>query len=468
MSIFEIYWIMSTEQAQNKMGTMPVRKLLISMSLPMMASMLVQALYNIVDSIFVSRVSEAALTAVSISFPIQNLMISLGVGIGVGVNALLSKSLGEGNQKHAQRIALQGIFIELICCLIFILTGFFAMDVFFRGQTNDAEIIALGKDYLSICCIFSVGLFAQLIFERLLQATGRTMLSMISQCTGAITNILCDPLLIFGVPALGIPAMGVTGAAIATVFGQIVGGIVAIVLNVRKNKELRFAVRGFRVEGKVCGSILYIGIPSAIMGSIGSFMTYGVNKILFAFGEIGKTAAAVFGIYFKLQSFVFMPVFGLNNGMVPIVSFNYGARRADRILQTVRLSAIYAVSIMVVGMAVVQLIPGQLLLLFDASEHMLRIGVPALRIISLCFVFAGFSIVCSSVFQALGNSFFSMIMSITRQLAVLLPAAYVLAHTIGLEAVWYAFPIAEVFCLVIAVLMLRHTYYKVIKPLDEA
>ena len=459
---------MSTEQAQNKMGTMPVRKLLISMSLPMMASMLVQALYNIVDSIFVSRVSEAALTAVSISFPIQNLMISLGVGIGVGVNALLSKSLGEGNQKHAQRIALQGIFIELICCLIFILTGFFAMDVFFRGQTNDAEIIALGKDYLSICCIFSVGLFAQLIFERLLQATGRTMLSMISQCTGAITNILCDPLLIFGVPALGIPAMGVTGAAIATVFGQIVGGIVAIILNVRKNKELCFAVRGFRVEGKVCGSILYIGIPSAIMGSIGSFMTYGVNKILFAFGEIGKTAAAVFGIYFKLQSFVFMPVFGLNNGMVPIVSFNYGARRADRILQTVRLRAIYAVSIMVVGMAVVQLIPGQLLLLFDASEHMLRIGVPALRIISLCFVFAGFSIVCSSVFQALGNSFFSMIMSITRQLAVLLPAAYVLAHTIGLEAVWYAFPIAEVFCLVIAVLMLRHTYYKVIKPLDEA
>ena len=458
---------MSTEQAQNKMGTMPVRKLLISMSLPMMASMLVQALYNIVDSIFVSRVSEAALTAVSISVPIQNLMISLGVGIGVGVNALLSKSLGEGNQKHAQRIALQGIFIELICCLIFILIGFFAMDVFFRGQTNDAEIIALGKDYLSICCIFSVGLFAQLIFERLLQATGRTMLSMISQCTGAITNILCDPLLIFGVPALGIPAMGVTGAAIATVFGQIVGGIVAIILNVRKNKELRFAVRGFRVEGKVCGSILYIGIPSAIMGSIGSFMTYGINKILFAFGEIGKTAAAVFGIYFKLQSFVFMPVFGLNNGMVPIVSFNYGARRADRILQTVRLSAIYAVSIMVIGMAVVQLIPGQLLLLFDASEHMLRIGVPALRIISLCFVFAGFTIVCSSVFQALGNSFFSMIMSITRQLAVLLPAAYVLAHTIGLEAVWYAFPVAEVFCLVIAVIMLRHTYNKVIKPLDE-
>lgn len=459
---------MSTEQTQNKMGTMPIRKLLISMSLPMMASMLVQALYNIVDSIFVSRVSEAALTAVSISFPIQNLMISLGVGIGVGVNALLSKSLGEGDQKHAQRIALQGIFIEIICCLIFILVGIFAMDVFFRGQTDDAEIIALGKDYLSICCIFSAGLFAQLIFERLLQATGRTMLSMISQCVGAVTNIIFDPILIFGIPALGIPAMGVAGAAIATVFGQIIGGITAVILNVRKNTELRFSARGFHVEGRVCGSILYIGIPSAIMGSIGSFMTYGVNKILFAFGEIGKTAAAVFGVYFKLQSFVFMPVFGLNNGMVPIVSFNYGARRPDRIMQTIRLSAIYAVCIMAVGTAIVQIFPSQLLLLFEASEQMLRIGVPALRTISLCFVFAGFTIVCSSVFQALGNSIFSMIMSITRQLAVLLPAAYLLAHTIGLEAVWYAFPIAEVFCLVIAVIMLRHTCQKVIKPLESA
>ncbi len=318
---------MESELSQNKMGTMPIRKLLISMSLPMMASMLVQALYNIVDSIFVARVSEAALTAVSISFPIQNLMIAFGVGIGVGVNALLSKSLGEGDQPRAQRIALQGIFIEVICCVIFILVGIFAMDLFFRGQTADAEIIALGKDYLSICCIFSVGLFAQLIFERLLQATGRTVLSMISQCAGALINIIFDPILIFGVSWLGIPAMGVTGAAIATVFGQIVGGIVAIVLNVRRNRELDLRFRGFRPDGKLCGGILFIGIPSAIMGSIGSFMTYGVNKILFAFEEVGKTAAAVFGVYFKLQSFVFMPVFGLNNGMVPIVSYNYGAKR---------------------------------------------------------------------------------------------------------------------------------------------
>lgn len=456
---------MESELSQNKMGTMPIRKLLISMSLPMMASMLVQALYNIVDSIFVARVSEAALTAVSISFPIQNLMIAFGVGIGVGVNALLSKSLGEGDQSRAQRIALQGIFIEVICCVIFILVGIFAMDLFFRGQTADAEIIALGKDYLSICCIFSVGLFAQLIFERLLQATGRTVLSMISQCAGALINIIFDPILIFGVSWLGIPAMGVTGAAIATVFGQIVGGIVAIVLNVRRNRELDFRFRGFRPDGKLCGSILFIGIPSAIMGAIGSFMTYGVNKILFAFEEVGKTAAAVFGVYFKLQSFVFMPVFGLNNGMVPIVSYNYGAKRPDRITQTIRLSAIYAVAIMAAGVAVVQLIPDKLLLLFDASEQMLTIGVPALRIISTCFVFAGFSIVCSSVFQALGNSIFSMIMSITRQLAVLLPAAYILAHAFGLHAVWYAFPIAEFASLALSIIMLSHTYKKVIMPL---
>ena len=456
---------MESELSQNKMGTMPIRKLLISMSLPMMASMLVQALYNIVDSIFVARVSEAALTAVSISFPIQNLMIAFGVGIGVGVNALLSKSLGEGDQPRAQRIALQGIFIEVICCAIFILVGIFAMDLFFRGQTADAEIIALGKDYLSICCIFSVGLFAQLIFERLLQATGRTVLSMISQCAGALINIIFDPILIFGVSWLGIPAMGVTGAAIATVFGQIVGGIVAIVLNVRRNRELDLRFRGFRPDGKLCGGILFIGIPSAIMGSIGSFMTYGVNKILFAFEEVGKTAAAVFGVYFKLQSFVFMPVFGLNNGMVPIVSYNYGAKRPDRITQTIRLSAIYAVAIMAAGVAVVQLIPDKLLLLFDASEQMLTIGVPALRIISTCFVFAGFSIVCSSVFQALGNSIFSMIMSITRQLAVLLPAAYILAHAFGLHAVWYAFPIAEFVSLALSIIMLSHTYKKVIAPL---
>lgn len=435
---------MESELSQNKMGTMPIRKLLISMSLPMMASMLVQALYNIVDSIFVARVSEAALTAVSISFPIQNLMIAFGVGIGVGVNALLSKSLGEGDQPRAQRIALQGIFIEVICCAIFILVGIFAMDLFFRGQTADAEIIALGKDYLSICCIFSVGLFAQLIFERLLQATGRTVLSMISQCAGALINIIFDPILIFGVSWLGIPAMGVTGAAIATVFGQIVGGIVAIVLNVRRNRELDLRFRGFRPDGKLCGSILFIGIPSAIMGSIGSFMTYGVNKILFAFEEVGKTAAAVFGVYFKLQSFVFMPIFGLNNGMVPIIGYNYGARRPDRVKKTIKLSVCYAEGIMLAGFCVFQFAPGLVLSIFAASDAMLAIGIPAMRIICLHFLLAGASIVFSSVFQALGNGIFSLIVSVCRQLFVLLPAAWLLAQTGNVNNVWWAFLIAEI------------------------
>ena len=456
---------MESELSQNKMGTMPIRKLLISMSLPMMASMLVQALYNIVDSIFVARVSEAALTAVSISFPIQNLMIAFGVGIGVGVNALLSKSLGEGDQPRAQRIALQGIFIEVICCVIFILVGIFAMDLFFRGQTADAEIIALGKDYLSICCIFSVGLFAQLIFERLLQATGRTVLSMISQCAGALINIIFDPILIFGVSWLGIPAMGVTGAAIATVFGQIVGGIVAIVLNVRRNRELAFRFRGFRPDGTLCGSILFIGIPSAIMGAIGAFMTYGVNKILFAFEEVGKTAAAVFGVYFKLQSFVFMPIFGLNNGMVPIISYNYGARRPDRVKKTIKLAVCYAEGIMLVGFCIFQFAPRQVLGIFAASDAMLAIGVPAMRIICLHFLLAGASIVLSSVFQALGNGVFSLIVSVCRQLFVLLPAAWLLAQTGNVNNVWWAFFIAEIVSILMSLAFYARINKTTIAPL---
>ena len=455
------------ELSQNKMGTARMFPLILSMAVPAMFSMLVQALYNIVDSYFVSQVSEKGLAAISLAFPIQNLLIAFGVGTAVGVTSLISRRLGQGRQDEADSAATHGILLSLCTYVLFALYGAFFTTPFFRMFESDPEIVQMGDTYISICCIFSVGLFAQPIFERLLQATGRTVLSMISQCAGALINIIFDPILIFGVSWLGIPAMGVTGAAIATVFGQIVGGIVAIVLNVRRNRELAFRFRGFRPDGKLCGGILFIGIPSAIMGSIGSFMTYGVNKILFAFEEVGKTAAAVFGVYFKLQSFVFMPVFGLNNGMVPIVSYNYGAKRPDRITQTIRLSAIYAVAIMAAGVAVVQLIPDKLLRLFDASEQMLTIGVPALRIISTCFVFAGFSIVCSSVFQALGNSIFSMIMSITRQLAVLLPAAYILAHAFGLHAVWYAFPIAEFASLALSIIMLSHTYKKVIMPLAE-
>ena len=450
---------------ENRMGTEPVRSLLAKMAVPMMLSMMVQALYNVVDSIFVAKISEDALTAVSLGFPMQNLIISFSVGLGVGMNALLSRALGEHNKELVNDTARQGLFLELCAAALFIFIGWAFSPAFIRSQTDIPHIIDYGTTYLRICIGICPFCFLAVYAERLLQSTGRTHLSMVAQLVGALVNIVFDPILIFGL--LGFPKLGVAGAAIATVFGQIVGGIVAIVLNVRRNRELAFRFRGFRPDGKLCGGILFIGIPSAIMGSIGSFMTYGVNKILFAFEEVGKTAAAVFGVYFKLQSFVFMPVFGLNNGMVPIVSYNYGAKRPDRITQTIRLSAIYAVAIMAAGVAVVQLIPDKLLLLFDASEQMLTIGVPALRIISTCFVFAGFSIVCSSVFQALGNSIFSMIMSITRQLAVLLPAAYILAHAFGLHAVWYAFPIAEFASLALSIIMLSHTYKKVIMPLAE-
>lgn len=457
---------MTEAQTQNKMGVMPIDRLLISMSLPMMISMLVQALYNIVDSVFVARISEDALTAVSISFPIQNLMIALSVGIAVGVNALLSKSLGEGNPERACQIAEQGIFIEAICYVLFLLLGLFGMRLFFESQTNDAEITRLGIEYLSVCCIFSFGLFIQIIFERLLQSTGRTTLAMISQLIGAITNIILDPLLIFGVPALGIPATGVTGAAVATVIGQCVGALVSILLNKYRNPEIALDLRHFRPSATICGEILRIGVPSAIMGSIGSVMTYGINKILFSFDAQGKTATAVFGVYFKLQSFVFMPVFGLNNGVVPIISYNYGAKKRERITKTIRYSVIYATVIMVLGFSIFQLCPALLLQMFDASEQMLAIGVPALRLISYCFIFAGVSIVCSSVFQALGNGFFSMLMSIARQLLILLPAAYLLAHLAGLHAVWYAFPLAEICCLILCLFMLRHTYKTIIDPLE--
>lgn len=452
---------------ENKMGVMPVGKLLLSMSLPMMVSMLVQALYNIVDSIFVAQLSEAALTAVSISFPIQNLMIAMGVGIAVGVNALLSKSLGEGDPQRASRIAEQGIFIEAICYVIFLIVGIFFLDVFFQSQTTDAEITRLGKEYLSVCCIASFGLFGQIIFERLLQSTGRTTLSMASQLIGAVTNIILDPILIFGVPALGIPATGVTGAAVATVIGQCFGAIAGIILNARRNHEIKLQLRSFKPNAKICGEILRIGVPSAIMSSIGSVMTYCMNRILFSFKDGGSTAAAVFGIYFKLQSFVFMPVFGLNNGMVPIISYNFGAKKPKRIKSVIIYSVVYATVIMLLGLAVFQLAPSLLLRLFDASEQMLLIGVPALRTISLCFIFAGFSVVSSSVFQALGNGFFSMLMSFARQLIVLLPSAYVLSHLFGLNAVWYSFPIAEIVCVLICTVMLRHTYKKVIHPLAE-
>lgn len=447
---------------ENKMGVMPVGKLLFTMSLPIMISMLVQALYNVVDSMFVARVSENALTALSMAFPIQNLMIAVSTGLGVGLNAVLSRALGAKDEKGVNRAATNGIMLLFICGLVFMLGGATIVRPYFEMQTDIAEIVESGVDYTTIVMLGSMGIFMQILFERLLQSTGRTLLTMVSQGVGAIANIILDPIFIFGL--FGVPKMGVAGAAYATILGQWIAAAIGLVMNIRKNPEVSISMKGFRPHGATIRRILSIGIPSVVMQSIGSVMTFLMNQILIAFSA---TAVAVFGVYFKLQSFVFMPVFGLNNGMVPIVSYNYGAKRPDRITQTIRLSAIYAVAIMAAGVAVVQLIPDKLLRLFDASEQMLTIGVPALRIISTCFVFAGFSIVCSSVFQALGNSIFSMIMSITRQLAVLLPAAYILAHAFGLHAVWYAFPIAEFASLALSIIMLSHTYKKVIMPLAE-
>lgn len=442
---------------ENKMGTMPIGKLLITMALPMVISMLVQALYNIVDSIFVAQISENALTAVSLAFPVQNLMIAVGTGTGVGINAILSKSLGEKNFKTANKTANMAIFLAFVSFLVFAVLGAVGSEWFFKVQTDDAEILHYGTQYLEICTIFSFGVFGQIACERLLQATGKTVYSMITQGTGAIINIILDPILIFG--WCGLPKMGVAGAAAATVIGQIVAMLIGIWLNVKVNHEIKLQLREMRPEAALVKRIYAIGVPSILMASIGSVMTFALNKILMAFTS---TATAVFGVYFKLQSFVFMPVFGLNNGMVPILAYNYGAKQKERIHKTIRLSAIYAVSMMMIGLAVFQTVPDLLLRMFNASDEMLTIGRTALRIISLSFLFAGFNIVSSSVFQALGKSIYSLLVSVARQLVVIIPVAYLLSLTGNLNAVWMAIPIAEV----VAVVMCAIYLIRVLKKLD--
>ncbi|MDY4574070.1 MAG: MATE family efflux transporter [Intestinibacter sp.] len=449
-----------TVQTENKMGTMPINKLLISMALPMMVSMLVQALYNVVDSIFVAKLSENALTAVSMAFPVQNLMIGMATGIGVGMNALVSKNLGQKDQEGVNKAALHGIFLEFVNYLIFLCIGLFAVHKFMESQTNITEIVDYGTTYLRIVCICSFGIYTQMSFERLLQSTGKTILSMTTQLTGAVINIILDPILIFGL--LGAPKLGIAGAAIATVIGQIVAGIFALVLNIKKNKEIHLHLNGFKLEKKYLGRILYVGIPSVLMVAIGSVMTYGMNIILMTFSS---TAVAVFGAYFKLQSFVFMPIFGLNNGMVPIVAFNLGARNKERLVKTVKLSVCYAVGIMFVGLVILQTMPGTLLGFFNASEQMLAIGIPALRTISLSFVFAGFCVIASSTFQALGNGVLSMLLSFARQLLVLLPAAYFLSKLGNVNLVWWSFPIAEIMSVVVSIIFLKYLYNKVVKDL---
>ena len=445
---------------ENKMGVMPVGKLLFSMSIPMMISMLVQALYNIVDSIFVAQISENALTAVSLANPLQMLMIAVGAGTGVGVNALLSRSLGEKNFEKASEAAKTGIFLAFMTYLVFLFIGLFVVKPFFYAQTDDPEIIKYGIQYLSIVCCCSFGIYAQFIYERILQATGRTTHTMITQMVGAITNIILDPILIFG--WFGLPALGVKGAAVATVTGQVIAGITAYLMNVYANKDVDVNMKGFRPSVEMIRQIYQIGIPSIIMQSIGSVMIFCLNKILMMFST---TATAVFGVYFKLQSFVFMPIFGMNNGLVPIIAYNFGARKKDRIMQTYKLALFTAIGIMSAGVVLFEVFPEPLFLLFGASEYMLSMGVVALRIIAFHFPIAAFCIVTGSLFQAMGKAVYSMINSICRQLVVLLPAAYILAQFGNVNYVWFAFLIAEGASMILTAIFFKKVYRQVIKPL---
>lgn len=449
---------------ENKMGTMSIGKLVFNMSLPMMVSMLVQALYNIVDSIFVAKLSENALTAVSLAFPLQTLLIAVGTGTGVGMNALLSKSLGEKNFKKANKTATNAAFIYAFSYIVFLILGFTIVKPFYRSQVGsvDAEIMTMGVDYLSTVMIFSFGIFTQVFFERLLTSTGRTIFSMTSQLSGALTNIILDPILIFGM--FGFPKMGVTGAAVATVIGQCVAGIVAGTCNHKFNHEVKFEFKGFRPDLKIIGTIYAVGIPSIIMQSIGSIMTYCMNRILI---EFSSTATAVFGVYFKLQSFFFMPVFGLNNGITPIIAYNYGARQRKRMTKTIKLSLFVAFCLTFIGFVLFESIPQVLLGMFSASDDLLKIGIPALRTIGVHYLIAWYCIIAGTVFQALGKAIFSMVVSIMRQLVVLIPAAYLLAKFGGLHMVWWSFPIAEIMSFIVSTAFLIRIWRTVIKDIPE-
>ena len=452
-------------QSENKLGVMPISKLIWNMSLPIIASMLVQALYNIVDSVFVSRVSEQALTAVSLAFPAQNLMIGLATGTAVGVNALMGRALGAGLQDRADRVANNGVFLAVVGFIISAVLGLTCSDLFFRSQTQVESIIQMGNDYLRIVTVGSLGMFCQIMYERLLQGTGRSLLSMYTQGLGAIINIALDPVFIF------VLDMGVAGAAVATIIGQFCGCALAIWFNHRKNTDIRLSVKRFRPDWPLVGEIYAIGLPSVIMVAIGSVMTFLMNKILITYHSAHETAATAFGVYFKLNSFIFMPIFGMNNGVIPIVAYNYGAQNRHRMVETIKRSTLYASLIMVFGMTLFLLIPGTLLKIFDATDTMLAVGVPALRIISLSFCMAGACIALGSSFQALGKSLYSMITSIVRQLVFLVPIAYVLARygaSVGnSNLVWWCFPIAEIASLCLTLCFFRHVYRTMIAEIPE-
>ena len=448
-------------QRENKMGVMPVKQLIISMSLPMMISMLVQALYNVVDSMFVARLSEDALTAVTLAFPMQNALISFAAGTGVGINALLSKSLGEKRFDRADEAANNGLFLGFLTYILFLLLGLFAAGPFIRTQIKDPVVQEYGTAYLKVCLCLSFGAIYQVTFERLLQSTGRTFYSMISQATGAIINIIFDPIMIFGL--FGFPKLGVAGAALATVLGQVIAACISLFLNLKKNEDIHISLpQIMRPSAEVIRKIYFVAVPSILMMSIGSIMTYAMNQIL---GAFSKTATAVFGVYFKLQSFFFMPVFGLNNGLIPVLAYNYGARRSDRIKEALRFAMSLAVGIMLCGTLVFHLVPQALLGMFNASEEMLRIGVPALRIISLSFGLAGACIAMGSIFQAFSYSYYSLIVSVGRQLVVLIPVAMFLASFGEVTLIWWAFPIAEFMSTVLSVIFFLRLYNRTVKTL---
>lgn len=468
----------NTEVKENKMGVMPVKKLLITMSLPMMFSMLVQAVYNIVDSIFVSRIpgvgisldpsvvvtiGENALTAVSLAFPIFSLMISFAAGTSVGINALLSMRLGQKNQEAVNATAVNGLFLALCNYIVFALLGIFALDPYIRSQTSNQQIIEFSYQYLSIVMFAGFGMFFGITFDRLLQSTGRTFHTMITQLVGALTNIILDPIFIFGIGP--IPAMGISGAAVATVAGQILGMIVSAILNFKVNTDIHFKFRKFRPDGAIIGQIYKVGLPSIVLQAVGSFTTYGMNMIFKTFKGISDTAIAVYGSYFKLNSFIFMPVFGLNNGVVPIIAYNYGAKNKKRIMETIKTGISYAMIIMVAGCAIFELFPGQLLDLFDASEKMKEIGIPALRLIAPSFIGAAFAISIGCVFQAMGKAVYSMTISLARQVGVLLPVAYLFSLTGNINLVWLCFIVAEVVSVGLSAYYYSRIYRKIIKPL---
>ena len=450
---------------ENKMGVMPVGKLLLNMALPMIISMLVQALYNVVDSIYISRVSENAVTALSLAFPIQNLQIGAAVGIGVGVNALLSKSLGEKNHEMTNFAAGNGLLLAAICTVIFMIFGVVGVRPYYMMQNTSIETAEAGIAYTSICCLLTGGIFLEILFERLLQATGRTFHTMITQGVGAIANIVLDPVFIFGVEALGIPAMGAAGAAVATVAGQWLAGLLALIFNIKYNPDVKFGLKYIRPIGGAIRPILTVGVPSAIMNGIGSITNFTMNQILLGFKAVGETASGVFGIYFKLQSFFFMPLFGLNNAAISIIAYNYGARKPERIMRTLKIAFCGALTFMLCGFAVFQIAPDLLLNMFNPSESFMEIGCNALRRISIHFPVAAFCIVLISSFQALGNGLYSTLVSLCRQLVALLPAAYLLSLTGNVHNVWWAFGIAEIVSGTVCALLFLRIYKRKIKPL---